>query len=228
MIEGADVVTLVNALLGTTAVLSLVVPLPVDLAPSAVFVLLVTVGLIFDGLDGLVARRYGMSRAGRMLDSLSDAITFGLAPAAFVLHRTGAVWLVPPLLVFLACAMYRLALFTTLDEAKTVFNGLPSPVAGITLLLAAILPASTGLVREATAGGLAVALGALMVSGIRYPKIRGRHQPMLVVFAALALVHLVVYFALPGLRRLVVGSGLVVSVGVVAFAPLFVAELEEG
>lgn len=227
MVEGADVVTLVNALLGTTAILSLVVPLPVDLSPGAVFVLLITVGLVFDGLDGLVARRFGMSRAGRMLDSLSDAITFGLAPAAFILHRTDAVWLLPALLVFMGCAMYRLALFTTLDEAKTVFNGLPSPVAGITLLLAAILPASVGFSREAVAGGLAVVLGVLMVSGIRYPKIRGRYQPMLVVFALLALAHLVVYFAVPGLRPTVVASGLVVSVGVVVFAPAFADRLEE-
>lgn len=223
MVEGADFVTLVNALLGATAVLSLIAPLPGGLSPASVFILLVTLGLVFDGLDGLVARRYGMSAAGRMLDSFSDAITFGLAPAAFVLHQLdAALLLLPAVLVFVGCTIYRLAQFTTLESERTVFNGLPSPVAGIVLLLAAVLP-----VRWHFAFALALLLGALMVSGIAYPKIRGPYQPALVVFALLALLHLGLYFVVPGWRSLVVASGIGISVAVVLGAPFLVDDAEE-
>lgn len=226
MVRGADFVTLVNALLGTTAVLSLITPLPLpgDLTAGDLFIVLVTLGLIFDGLDGLVARRFGISRAGRMLDSLSDAITFGLAPAAYVAFAFGA-WALPAVLLFMAAALYRLALFTTLSSDKTVFHGLPSPVAGITLLLAALLPAEVLPVDPlVVVFPLAVALGALMVSGVRYPKVRGRYQPALVAFAALAAVHLVLYFAAPQVRSLVVASGIGISVAVVLAAPLLLPE----
>lgn len=229
VVRGADFVTLVNALLGTSAVLSLITPLPLTggLAAGDLFIALVTVGLIFDGLDGLVARRFGISRAGRMLDSLSDAITFGLAPAAyaaFVFGPTAAGPLVVlAVLLFMACALYRLALFTTLSSERLVFRGLPSPVAGITLLLAALLPAAIVPVDPALlVAGLAAVLGALMVSGVRYPKLRGRTQPALLLFAGLAGLHLVAYFALPGARPLVVTSGIGISVAVVLAAPIFV------
>lgn len=230
-IRGADFVTLLNALLGTTAVLSLIRPLPVlqgplALSPDHLFLALVTAALIGDGLDGLVARRFGMSSAGRMLDSLSDAITFGLAPAAFAVHVVGPI-VVPAVLLFLVCAMWRLAIFTTLTEEKTVFHGLPSPVAGIVLLGVTLLLGEPGF-PPATVPmvvfGLAVGLGGLMVSGVRYPKIRGRLMPLLVVFAAAAGVHLVVYFAVPAARLVVVASGLVISLGVVVAAPFFAAD----
>lgn len=231
-IRGADFVTLLNALLGTTAVLSLITPLPLGAPPlgltvADIFLLFITLALIGDGLDGLVARRFGMSRAGRMLDSLSDAITFGLAPAAFATSTLG--WeVLPAVLFFLACAMWRLAVFTTLDKPKVVFRGLPSPVAGITLLAASLLPA--GLLPVAPLwilSALAVLMGVLMVSGIRYPKIRGRYQPMLVAYAVVAALHVVVYFAVAAWRPWVVLSGMGVGVATILVAPFTVEGLVE-
>jgi CDP-diacylglycerol--serine O-phosphatidyltransferase len=96
-------------------------------------------GGVCDGFDGRIARATGTgSRFGVELDSLVDAISFGLAPAMIiyfsVLDREGGAWW---LLVFLftACAVIRLARFNITQGGRTHgdFQGLPSPAAGGTL-----------------------------------------------------------------------------------------------
>lgn len=98
----------------------------------------VVLGGVCDALDGRVARYTGTgSRFGEELDSLVDAISFGLAPAMIVyfavLNREGWDWVFA--FIFAACAVMRLARFnvTQAGAAKTHFIGLPSPAAGMTL-----------------------------------------------------------------------------------------------
>ena len=100
--------------------------------------LFVFVGGIADALDGRVARATGSgSRMGEELDSLVDAISFGLAPPMImyfaVLNRENWEWLF--VFIFSACAVMRLARFNVeqAGRAKTHFHGLPSPAAGLTL-----------------------------------------------------------------------------------------------
>lgn len=98
----------------------------------------VVFGGIADALDGRVARatRTG-SRFGEELDSLVDAISFGLAPALImyfaVLNQQGWDWIF--VFLFTMCAVIRLARFNVeqAGRAKTHFHGLPSPAAGMTL-----------------------------------------------------------------------------------------------
>lgn len=100
--------------------------------------LYVVFGGIADALDGRVARatRTG-SRFGSELDSLVDAISFGLAPALImyfaVLNRDGWDWIF--VFLYTACAVIRLARFNVeqAGRAKKYFHGLPSPAAGLTL-----------------------------------------------------------------------------------------------
>jgi len=106
-----------------------------DFNRSALYIVL---GGVSDSLDGRIARatRTG-SRFGSELDSLVDAISFGVAPALLVyfavLNRTGWEWLFS--FLFVACAVIRLARFNIeqAGRAKTHFYGLPSPMAGMTL-----------------------------------------------------------------------------------------------
>jgi CDP-diacylglycerol---serine O-phosphatidyltransferase len=98
----------------------------------------VVFGGIADAFDGRVARATNTGgRFGEELDSLVDAITFGLAPALImyfaVLNREGWDWFW--CFIFTACAVLRLARFNVeqAGSAKTYFQGLPSPAAGITL-----------------------------------------------------------------------------------------------
>ncbi|HMC53941.1 MAG TPA: CDP-diacylglycerol--serine O-phosphatidyltransferase [Gemmatimonadaceae bacterium] len=95
-------------------------------------------GGVADALDGRVARATNSGgRFGEELDSLVDAITFGLAPALImyfaVLNREGWDWFW--CFLFAACAVLRLARFNIeqAGTAKSYFQGLPSPAAGITL-----------------------------------------------------------------------------------------------
>ncbi|HUF29613.1 MAG TPA: CDP-diacylglycerol--serine O-phosphatidyltransferase [Gemmatimonadaceae bacterium] len=99
---------------------------------------MVVFGGIMDALDGRVARMTKTGSAfGVELDSLVDAITFGVAPAFIiyfaVLNQEGSAWLYS--FFFIAAAVMRLARFNVEQggRAKTSFHGLPSPAAGITL-----------------------------------------------------------------------------------------------
>jgi CDP-diacylglycerol---serine O-phosphatidyltransferase len=98
----------------------------------------VVLGGVMDALDGRVARLTRTnSRFGVELDSLVDAISFGVAPAMImyfaVLNRDGSAWLFS--FIFIACVVMRLARFNVEQggRAKTHFHGLPSPAAGMTL-----------------------------------------------------------------------------------------------
>src|SRR6185295_5804356 len=95
-------------------------------------------GGVADAFDGRVARATNSEgRFGEELDSLVDAITFGLAPALImyfaVMNRAGWDWLW--CFAFTACAVLRLARFNVEQAGtnKTYFHGLPSPAAGVTL-----------------------------------------------------------------------------------------------
>jgi CDP-diacylglycerol--serine O-phosphatidyltransferase len=98
----------------------------------------VVLGGICDVFDGRVARATNSEgRFGEELDSLVDAITFGLAPAMImyfaVLNKQGWDWFW--CFLYTACAVLRLARFNVAQAGtnKTYFQGLPSPAAGITL-----------------------------------------------------------------------------------------------
>lgn len=99
---------------------------------------LIPIACFLDGFDGRVARMvHGESKIGMQLDSMSDLITFGVAPAFLMYH-----WALEGLgfagivlaFIFAAAAMIRLARFNVeADEvggASRYFNGLPAPMAG--------------------------------------------------------------------------------------------------
>jgi CDP-diacylglycerol---serine O-phosphatidyltransferase len=102
--------------------------------------LYIVLGAFCDALDGRIARATNTGTPfGEELDSLVDAISFGLAPALMmyfaVLRHSGWDWIL--VFLFSACAVMRLARFNVeqAGEAKkpAYFTGLPSPAAGGTL-----------------------------------------------------------------------------------------------
>src|SRR5207248_119308 len=146
--------------------------------------LYVVFGGLCDALDGRVARATGTgSRFGSELDSLVDAITFGLAPAMImyfaVLNRNGWDWIFS--FIFTACAVIRLARFNVeqAGRAKKYFHGLPSPAAGLTLATYYWF-SQTPLYNETMLGDLPwhfwlrflmLALAFLMISNVSYPAV---------------------------------------------------------
>tara|TARA_B100000886_G_scaffold335483_1_gene292626 strand:+ start:266 stop:1063 length:798 start_codon:yes stop_codon:yes gene_type:complete len=104
---------------------------------------IIVAGLI-DGLDGRIARLIqGTSKVGKELDSLTDVISFGVAPAFIMyfwqLNSLGRVgWLI--CLVYVICVALRLARFNVNSEAQAswkdnFFEGIPSPAGGILVLM---------------------------------------------------------------------------------------------
>ena len=107
-------------------------------------VLFLVVAAILDGLDGRVARLIkGTSDFGKELDSLTDFVSFGIAPAFIIyfweLAKFGKIgWLI--VLFFSVCCVLRLARFNLTkfennDEWKNnFFQGIPSPAGGCLIL----------------------------------------------------------------------------------------------
>src|SRR5207244_2409958 len=100
---------------------------------------LILAAMIFDALDGYAARlTRSASEFGGQLDSLCDAISFGLAPA-FLLLRLRLQWQSPAVqqaiaviaALYLVCAILRLARFNVENSPDPAshrrFKGLPSP-----------------------------------------------------------------------------------------------------
>ena len=145
-----------------------------DFVPAAVAAL---VALVFDGLDGRVARLINAETDfGAEYDSISDAIAFGLAPAVLVY-----IWALQPFgnlgwlggFLFTACGGLRLARFNTQSAVKDkrYFQGLPVPAGAATLATWVLFVEETGFtgmwVNLATLFAVYL-IALLMVSNVRY------------------------------------------------------------
>jgi len=140
---------------------------------------LILLALIFDGLDGRIARMTNTtSQFGVEFDSLADIISFGIAPAMLLYFFVGDEF---GRFGILASALYvifgaiRLARFN-ISTAKTdpnVFIGLPIPTAAIFISMWILLFHKYGL-QEYSIVLLLLALGVavLMVSNFRYPSFK--------------------------------------------------------
>ena len=107
-------------------------------------IIAIIIAALIDGLDGRIARLIkGTSKVGKELDSLTDVISFGVAPAFIMyfwsLNKLGKFgWLL--CLIFVVCVALRLARFNvhSNEEASwkdNFFEGVPSPAGGILVLM---------------------------------------------------------------------------------------------
>lgn len=164
LIKPADIITLINALLGFASVI-MVVQGKLDEA-----LVLILLAVIADGADGAFARYTGTGVLGANLDSLADVIAFGVAPAtaAFVFLGSPAAWVFSGF--FLVCGILRLARFNVAGK-KDGFEGIPITSGGFIVALFLLM---RDYVRyfEYVFPLLLVLLSLLMVSTISYPKIK--------------------------------------------------------
>ena len=94
---------------------------------------LLVIAAVFDFLDGFLAKRLNaFSKEGALLDSMADLISFGAAPALFILFRFESLDYFIPLVIssgfLFACALWRLVRYT-LRAAENIpyFEGMPTP-----------------------------------------------------------------------------------------------------
>jgi CDP-diacylglycerol--serine O-phosphatidyltransferase len=151
MIRGfhlADLFTLANAACGMASVfVSMTYLGSPTIGLFTLAAALVPLALVFDSLDGRVARwRHAHSTLGRELDSLADVISFGVAPAALAFAagmRGGWDWAV--LIYFVACGVSRLARFNVTAEVLSAggdkvkyFEGAPIPSSVVPVMVLAV------------------------------------------------------------------------------------------
>jgi len=107
-------------------------------------IIAVVFAAMIDGLDGRIARLIkGTSKVGKELDSLTDVISFGVAPAFimyfWLLNNLGKFgWLL--CLIYVVCVVLRLARFNVNSNEESswrdnFFEGIPSPAGGILVLM---------------------------------------------------------------------------------------------
>jgi len=189
----ANLVTLGNAFFGF---LSIVATLNGDYSQAA---LMLFFALIFDGMDGRVARFLDVtSDFGVQMDSLADIVSFGVAPAILMyetsLHSTGALGIAASVAIILA-GIIRLARFNIL-KGLNYFLGLPIPVVGV--FLAALIYTNT-VVSEKSLAVMMLLLAYLMISRIRYPNFKQnvRSKNIVLFLLGLAIVMAIVIVTKP-------------------------------
>jgi CDP-diacylglycerol--serine O-phosphatidyltransferase len=143
-------------------------------------------GQLLDGVDGRVARMTNtQSKFGQEFDSLSDMVTFGVAPAIIVfmwcLSDLGKLgWAVA--FIYVASAAIRLARFNAQAESSDnrYFTGLASPPAATLVASSVWLGFDLGYTAETmplimviAMGLLTAAVGCLMVMNVRYHSFKG-------------------------------------------------------
>ncbi len=226
LISVADIFTLVNALLGFSAI---ILALDGQITYSIYAILF---GILCDGLDGVVARRFSRKwYLGDYLDVMADTTSFCVAPAVVVFVTTRA-WVeaaagVQGLAVLYAacgatvvCGLLRLARFCYLSGGhSSTFIGLPSPGSALVLSLLSLQPFfARNPLPPWLVIAAAVILAGLMVSDLRYPKVRGAYA--YVSGAAIFLVMLTERFeATRVLSELLLDVGLLLAVAYVALGP---------
>lgn len=190
----ADWITLANAVCGVGALFSVMSYLQTQQVRHLFFACaLVPVALVFDVLDGRVARwRQRSSALGRELDSLADVISFGVAPAA-IAYGCGMQGLYDRIILgfFVACGVSRLARYNVTAETLSgggdkvkYFEGTPIPTSLLLVLLLAVAAAQGAIGDALWFGSVDVAgftlhplallyavSGSLMISRIRIPKL---------------------------------------------------------
>lgn len=164
-----DLVTIGNLICGF---LSIVMSLNQDFHLAAVFMIF---SLIFDCADGFVAREIGRVDEygfGKNIDSLSDVVSFGVAPAVF-LYSLGHmqapyidVLTIIASLFIVVCGVLRLTRYNVIADEVEGFVGFPIP--GIAIIMASFY--MTNLFNIYIAIILAIFVSLLMISDIRYKK----------------------------------------------------------
>ncbi len=133
-----NILTLVGVCIGLTSI-----KFALD-AKYGLAIIAIVFAAVMDGLDGRIARLIrGTSKVGKELDSLTDVISFGVAPAFVMffwsLNTLGKFgWLL--CLIYIVCVALRLARFNVNSNEEpswkdNFFEGVPSPAGGILVLM---------------------------------------------------------------------------------------------
>ncbi len=172
-------------------------------------VLMIMLAAFFDFFDGWMARKLKKSsQFGAELDSLSDFISFGLAPSLLInlcfTHELGRIgWVIS--LFYIVCAALRLARFNieNMKEQSKVFYGIPSPAAAgvimIPLYLNFIDQVQFTINYPLICAVLTTFAGIMMISRVPTPsvknlKVKTLYFRLMIISVVIVLIFLISYF----------------------------------
>ena len=167
----SDIISLLNMISGFLAILSSINH------EFRITAILMIIAIIFDSIDGWVARKTNRQDNlgfGKNIDSLSDVISFGVAPAIFIyscfnttpgVHQT-IVILVS--LIIVICGVLRLTRYNVICEKIDTNDFIGFPIPGISFILATLY--LSGLFNPYLVLTLSVIVSLAMISNIRYAK----------------------------------------------------------
>ena len=211
-----NTITCGNLVSGCLSILFLSMNMPVKAA------IMIFVAGLFDFLDGFTARLLkAHSPIGADLDSLSDMVSFGIAPGFIMLWLMIKSFDLPSVVWYginpLACLAFllpvfsaiRLAKFNIDDTQKTLFRGLPTPgmaifVASLPLALAQLGHLTDGSLGFWACLGITLVFSFMMVSNLRFfsfkmksAKWKGNEVRWIFLIVAVAAVAIFRFVALP-------------------------------
>lgn len=180
-----DIISMLNASSGYLSII-----LSINGFFDAACILMLT-AMIFDSMDGWFARRSGRTGTGfgKNIDSLSDIVSFGVAPAIFIYSAGASFKYINNInisvgLLIVLCGILRLSRFNVLTGGVKNFTGLPIPVAALMLSSFYL----TGFYSETAAAILMLAVSILMVSSVEYPKVSGKSALMVLLLIMVAII----------------------------------------
>ena len=167
----SDVISLLNMTCGFLSILS---SINHNFELAALFMIF---AIMFDSVDGWVARKTNRQDAlgfGKNIDSLSDAISFGLSPAIFLystINTTSTI--IQPIVILISlfiviCGVLRLTRYSVIADKIETKDFIGFPIPGIAFILATYY--LSGLYDMHIALILSLIVSLIMISTVIYPK----------------------------------------------------------
>lgn len=190
LLSFADLISISNAVCGALAILVLFTNIDFKIHISFSLILL---GLLADGLDGIIARRTRKSNIGEFLEAMADMASMVIAPAVFIFFIYFSseviskdvfrqIYLFIALILFLFFGIVRLASFNIMKEKKT-YVGLPASASAIILLILTYFEIDFIFILPAV-----IIVGAVMASNIVFPKPNALINAAALIFIILSIV----------------------------------------
>lgn len=198
LIRVADIISIMNASFGFLAVLVLLLDAGLSFDMQIRFsVSFIFLGLLADGLDGIIARKKGKGDLGEYIESMSDMSSMVLAPSMVILfiYQRGISYvhltlLLVIIMLYVICGLIRLAAFHPLKNQKA-FLGLPASAATITLLLVGVFYGTFFYILP-----IMFIISLLMVLPVPYPKPTGKMNAIAAVLIIICLIFWDIFFTI--------------------------------
>ena len=207
LLSYADFMSIINAIFGVIAIIVFFIGF-IDSFEMRIHLslTLILLALLADGLDGIIARKFGKSRIGDYLESMADMTSMVVAPAVFILFVYSYepdyevlrnIFLFVGIGLFLFFGIVRLASFNSMKE-KNIYIGLPASASAIILIILSYLKVDIILILPTV-----VIMGALMASDFVFPKMDKKMSVLAIILILLTILFGKTYYTLAPLLLLI-------------------------